>query len=82
MKVFGVSEVAYFLVSLGRRTPAAVARQIRRIDGVVDARVTMGDFDVVAVAELEGTRGFPNIAAAVRKVEGVAKVATCVVVKP
>lgn len=77
-----MAEVAYFLVSIDRSTPAAVARAIRQVDGVVDAHVTMGDYDIVAVAELEGTRGFPSIAAAVRKVEGVAKVATCVVVKP
>lgn len=77
-----MSEVAYLLVSLIRGTPAAAARQIRQIGGVVDAHVTMGDYDIVAVAEIDGTRGFPVIAAEVRRVEGVAKVATCVVVKP
>lgn len=77
-----MSELAYFLVSLDRNTPAAVARLIRQIDGIVDAHVTMGDFDVVALAELNATRGFPSIATAVRKIGGVAKVATCVVVKP
>ncbi len=77
-----MSEVAYLLVSLDRGTPAAAARQIRQIDGVIDAHVTMGDYDIVAIAELDGTKGFPWITAAVRRVEGVAKVATCVVVKP
>ncbi len=77
-----MGEVAYFLISLDRHTPVAVARQIRDIAGIVDAHVTMGDFDIVAVAEIDGTKGFPGIAAAVRKIEGVAKVATCVVVKP
>jgi uncharacterized protein with GYD domain len=77
-----VAEVAYFLVSLDRGTPAAAARQIRQIEGVVDAHVTMGDYDIVAVAEIEGTKGFPVIAAAMRRVDGVAKVATCVIVKP
>lgn len=77
-----MTEVAYFLVSLDRSTPAAVARQIRQLDGITDVQVTMGDFDIVAVAEGEGTKGFPGIAAAVRRIEGVTKVATCVVVKP
>lgn len=77
-----MTEVAYFLVSIDRGTPATVARAIRQLDGVIDAHATMGDYDVVAIAEIEGTRGFPGIAAAVRKFEGVVKVATCVVVKP
>lgn len=74
--------MAYVLVSINRSTPAAVARAIRQLDGVVDAHVTMGDYDVVAIAELEGTRGFPSLTAAVRRIDGVVEVATCVIVKP
>lgn len=70
------------LISLGRSTPAAVAREVRALAGVVDAHITMGDFDVVAVVELEGTKGFPALAAAIQRIEGVTKVSTCVVVRP
>lgn len=75
-------EIAYFLVVLERNTPAAVAREVRQIDGVLDAYITMGEFDIIAVAEMEGTKGFPVVAGQIRKIEGVSKVSTCVVVRP
>jgi DNA-binding Lrp family transcriptional regulator len=77
-----VTEVAYLLIALDRSTPAAVARQVRAVPGVVEAYVTMGEFDVIAVAEQEETRGFPALAAAVQRIEGVRRVVTCVVVHP
>jgi len=70
------------LISLDRRTPAAVAREVRRIDGVVAAHITMGDFDVVAIVEQEHTKAFPGIAGQIQRIEGVTKVTTCVVVQP
>lgn len=75
-------EIAYFLIALDRNTPAAVAREVRQIDGVLDAYVTLGEFDIIAVAEMEGTKGFPVVAGQIRKIEGVSKVSTCVVVRP
>ena len=78
----GVAHTAYMLISLDRGTPAAVARQVRTVGGVVAAHVTMGDFDVVAVVEQETTKGFPPIAAEIQRIEGVTKVTTCVVVQP
>ncbi len=77
-----MAEAAYLLIALDRNTPAAVAGQIRKIPGVVDAHVTMGEFDVVALVEQAETKGFPGVAAAVQRVEGVSKVVTCVVVRP
>lgn len=77
-----MAEVAYLLIVLGRSTPSAVAREVRKIPGVLDASVTMGDFDVIAVAEQDETKGFPAIASAVQQIEGVDKVVTCVVVIP
>lgn len=70
------------LITLDRSTPAAVARQVRKVTGVVDAHVTMGEYDVVAIVELEGTKGFPAVASAIQRIEGVTKVSTCVVVRP
>ncbi len=77
-----MAEVAYVLVSLNRNTPAAVAREVRGVSGVVDAHVTMGEFDIIAVVELDHTKGFPAVAAAIQRIEGVANVSTCVVVRP
>jgi DNA-binding Lrp family transcriptional regulator len=75
-----VAETAFFLVSLDRSTPAAVAREIRKIEGVREAHVTMGEFDVIALVELEHTKGFPTVASAIQRIEGVTKVSTCAVV--
>ena len=77
-----MGHIAYMLISLDRSTPAAVAREVRTVGGVVEAYVTMGEFDVVAVVELNGTKGFPAVAGAIRRIEGVTKVSTCVVVQP
>jgi len=77
-----MAETAYLLIALNRSTPSAVAREVRRIPGVVNASVTMGEFDVIAVVEQEETKGFPTVAAAVQEIEGVNKVVTCVVVNP
>lgn len=77
-----MAEVAYLLIALDRNTPVAVAREIRKVPGVVDAHVTMGDFDIIALVEQLETKGFPTVAAAVQRIEGVNKVVTCVVVQP
>jgi len=77
-----MAEVAYLLIALDRGTPVAVAREVRKVPGVVDAHVTMGDFDVIALIEQVETKGFPTVAAAVQRIEGVGKVVTCVVVNP
>jgi DNA-binding Lrp family transcriptional regulator len=77
-----MTEVAYLLVALDRNTPAAVATEIRKIGGVVDAYTTMGDFDIIARVELNGTKEFPAVEQQVKRLEGVSKVVTCVVVNP
>jgi DNA-binding Lrp family transcriptional regulator len=75
-------ETAYLLVKLDRSTPAEVARTVRRIPGVVEAAVTMGDVDVLALARDDSTKGLADIGHAIEKIEGVAKVAICIVVRP
>jgi DNA-binding Lrp family transcriptional regulator len=75
-------ETAYLLVKLDRNTPAEVARRIRRIPGVVEAAVTMGDVDVLALARTESTKNFATIGQQVEAIEGVQKVSICVVVRP
>lgn len=75
-------ETAYLLVTIDRSTPAEVARQVRRVPGVVEAAVTMGEVDILAIARSESTRGLADVGHAVEKLEGVAKVSICVVVRP
>jgi DNA-binding Lrp family transcriptional regulator len=75
-----MAETAFFLISLDRSTPAAVAREVRTIEGVVEAHVTMGEFDVIALVEWDATKGFPVVASAIQRIEGVTKVSTCAVV--
>ncbi|HLA24431.1 MAG TPA: Lrp/AsnC ligand binding domain-containing protein [bacterium] len=77
-----MAETAFLLISLDRSTPAAVAREIRTIEGVVEAHVTMGEFDVIALVEWDTTKGFPAVASAIQRIEGVTKVSTCAVVTP
>ncbi len=75
-------ETAYLLVKLERNTPADVARRVRRVPGVVEAAVTMGDVDVLAIARGESTKVLAAISHQVQSIEGVAKVSVCVVVRP
>lgn len=75
-------ETAYFLITLNRHTPAEVARAVRRVSGITEAVVTMGDVDIIAIGQMEGTKRFPTLAGQLERVDGVAKVATYVVVRP
>src|SRR5256886_17636691 len=75
-------EAAYLRIALDRNTPAAVAGQIRKIPGVVDAHVTMAEFDVAALVEQAETKGFPAVVAAVPLEEGVSKFVTSLVWRP
>lgn len=77
-----MAETAFVLIALDRSTPAAVAREVRTIEGVVEVHVTMGEFDVIARVEQDTTKGFPLVTAAIQRLEGVAKVSTCAVVTP
>lgn len=77
-----VTEVAYLLITLNHSTPAAVARALHEIAGIIETHITMGEVDVIAVAHQEATKGFPGISAEVQRIDGVAKVLTCVVVRP
>jgi DNA-binding Lrp family transcriptional regulator len=77
-----MTETAYLLVKLERNTPAEVARQVRRVPGVVEASVTMGEIDVLAIARADSTRLLADISYLIQTIEGVAKVSVCVVVRP
>lgn len=77
-----MTETAYFLITIDRQTPVEVARAIRRVPGITEAVVTMGDVDIIAVGQMDGTKGFSELATHLQRINGVAKVAACVVVRP
>jgi len=77
-----VTEVAYLLITLKHSTPVAVAEEVRKVGGVVETHITMGEVDIVAVAHQLGTKGFPGVSAEIQRINGVGKVMTCVVVRP
>jgi DNA-binding Lrp family transcriptional regulator len=77
-----MSETAYILIRLDRGTPAEVARRVRRVPGVAEAAVTMGEVDVLAIARDETTRGLAEISSQIQSIEGVKSVSVCVVVRP
>lgn len=75
-------ETAYFLIKLDHKTPAEVARFVRRVPGIAEAVVTMGVVDIIAIAQMEGTKGFPTLTEQLKKIDGIATVTTCVAVRP
>jgi DNA-binding Lrp family transcriptional regulator len=72
-------ETAYILIRLDRSVPAEIARQVRRVPGVAEVLVTMGDVDVLAIAHGETTRTFPTIGEKIQAINGVSSVSVCVV---
>jgi DNA-binding Lrp family transcriptional regulator len=75
-------ETAYVLIRLERNTPAEVARQVRRVSGVAEAAVTMGEVDVLAIVREDSTKGIAAIRREIEAIEGVGSVSVCVVVRP
>ncbi len=77
-----MTEKAYVLIRLERNTPAEVARRVRRVPGVVEAAVTMGEVDVLAIVNDDSTKGLAAISHQIQAIEGVGAVSVCVVVRP
>ncbi len=77
-----MTETAYVLIRLERNTPAEVARRVRRVQGVAEAAVTMGEVDVLAIVRENSTKSLAGITQAIQAIEGVQSVSVCVVVRP
>jgi DNA-binding Lrp family transcriptional regulator len=75
-----MAETAYLLIRVERGTPVEVARQVKRVPGVAQASVTMGDVDVLVIAHDESTKGLADIGRQVQAIEGVSTVSVCVVI--
>jgi DNA-binding Lrp family transcriptional regulator len=77
-----MAETAYLLIRVDRATPTEVARQVKRVPGVAEASVTMGEVDVLVIAHDESTKGLADIGQRIQAIEGVSAVSVCVVVRP
>lgn len=73
---------AYVMVMTGAGQSLDVVSDIRDIDGVVEAHVVAGDFDVVAELEADDTSAFlPLVTSQLQKLEGVGTTKTYIVLE-
>jgi DNA-binding Lrp family transcriptional regulator len=74
---------AYVLIHVRPGSVPEVVRNLRRIKGVIEANMTFGPYDVVAVIEVSNFNALgPLIAAEVQPLPGVMDTLTCLVVEP
>ncbi|MBT3322168.1 MAG: Lrp/AsnC ligand binding domain-containing protein [Anaerolineae bacterium] len=72
---------AYILISTRNGEATAVVRQAKRIKGVVEAHITFGPYDVVAVVKATDTKEVGHIVHnEVQPIPGVLDTLTCLAV--
>ncbi|MCP4139702.1 MAG: Lrp/AsnC family transcriptional regulator [Chloroflexi bacterium] len=72
---------AYVLITSRTGEASAVVRQALRLDGVVEAHITFGPYDAVAVIEAENTKAVGHIVHnEIHPIPGVANTLTCLAV--
>jgi DNA-binding Lrp family transcriptional regulator len=72
---------AYILVHIRTGEIREVVRQLRRVDGVLEANMTFGPYDAVAVVEAEDVNTLGRImASAIQPIPGVVDTLTCLAV--
>ncbi len=73
---------AYVLIRTRPGEVKQVVHQLRKMDNVVEAHMTFGPYDAVAVLEASDLSGLGNlIASAIQPVPGVEQTLTCVAVE-
>jgi DNA-binding Lrp family transcriptional regulator len=73
---------AYVLIKTRPGEVKEVVRQLRKMDNIVEAHMTFGPYDAVAVLEAPDLSGLGNlIATTVQPVPGVEQTLTCVAVE-
>ena len=74
---------AYVLIHVRPGSVPEVVRNLRRLTGVLDANMTFGPYDVVAVVETtDVNRLGPLVAGEIQPIPGVLDTLTCLVVDP
>jgi DNA-binding Lrp family transcriptional regulator len=73
---------AYILIKIRAGEVKDVVHQLRKIDKVVEANMTFGPYDAVAVIEAPDISSLGNlIAAAIQPIPGVEQTLTCLAVE-
>ncbi len=73
---------AYVLINVQAGEIREVVRQVRRVEGVREANMTFGPYDVVAVVEAGDVKALGAIlASSIQPVPGVVETLTCLAVE-
>jgi DNA-binding Lrp family transcriptional regulator len=73
---------AYVLIKIRAGDVKDVVRQLRKMDKVVEANMTFGPYDAVAVTETTDISGLGNlIATSIQPIPGVEQTLTCLAVE-
>jgi DNA-binding Lrp family transcriptional regulator len=74
---------AYVMITVRSGAILEVVNNLRRIDGVMDANMTFGPHDVVAVIQAENVHRIGRlIAADIQPIPGIIDTLTCLVLEP
>jgi len=72
---------AYVLITARTGEVGAIIRQIKRIEGVLDADITFGPYDAVVVVQAENVKKIGNVVhSEIHPVPGVLDTLTCLAV--
>ena len=72
---------AYVLISTRTGEAPAVVRQVGRIEGVLEAHITFGPYDAVAVIEADGAKKVGHIVLnEIQPIPGILDTLTCLAV--
>jgi DNA-binding Lrp family transcriptional regulator len=73
---------AYILISIRTGEIHEVVRQLRRLKGVIEANMTFGPYDAIAVVEANDVNHLGNILATqIQPIPGVVETLTCLSVE-
>lgn len=73
---------AYVMIHVRPGSVSEVVRNLKRLNGVVDAHMTFGPYDVVAIVQANDVNALgPLIANEVQPIPGVLDTLTCLVVE-
>jgi DNA-binding Lrp family transcriptional regulator len=73
---------AYILIEIRTGEIEGVVQHLKRVDGVVEAHMTFGPYDAIAVVEAEDVSGVGKVlAAGIQPIPGVVETLTCLAVE-
>lgn len=72
---------AFVLITARTGEAMAVIRQIKRVEGILEAHITFGPYDVVAVVQADDVKKIGNVVhSEIRSIPGVLNTLTCLAV--